>query len=63
MLWEINGILEYIGVIFVSFLSTWLNDVAMAWDHFNDVPRFLAIFDLPTLSYSEMSYLWPPYLP
>ena len=33
----------------------------------NDAPRFLAIFDLPTLSYSLASefggYLGPPYLP
>ena len=33
----------------------------------NDVPCFLAIFDLPTLSYSTTSLFWgyfgPPYLP
>ena len=33
----------------------------------NDVPRFLAIFDLPTFSYPIASdfwgYLGPPYLP
>ena len=58
---------SHVALGFEKCMSDWLTLYHSKGTFINNVPRFLAIFDLPTLSYSITSLFWaildPPTYP